>query len=126
MTAISTAAKNTATAINNSFFQAAQAAIGYISSLSTRTASAFQVMVNNATKVADAIAKIGDSARAAQSAVEALRSSVESLPNINRTITYHIQTVGSAPSGAGAGASAGQMGMTKNLCKRVEVRVELL
>ena len=41
-----------------------------------------------------------------------MRSSVESLPNINRTITYTIRTVGSAPSGAGAGTSAGQAGMT--------------
>jgi len=95
---IRTGATLAANTINNALQTAANNALNAISQLGIKSATAFQTMINNATKVADAIKKIGDSANQAKSAVDSLRSSVESLPNINRTITYTIRTVGSAPS----------------------------
>ena len=96
-TIISNAAKAAATTINNAIQTAANNALQAISQLGTKSAAAFQTMANNATKVADAIKQIGSAASSAASEVNALASAVNSVPT-NKTITFHIQTVGSIPS----------------------------
>ena len=78
--AMKVGAQSAATVINNSIQTAANNALNAISQLGIKSASAFQTMANNATKVADSIKQIGTAASSAAGEVNALASAVNSVP----------------------------------------------
>jgi len=96
--AISNSAMQVANGVNTAFSRAEQDATGYLNSLNRTAATVFAAISRAAQTAAQNVANIGGAANAAASAVSNLRSQVESLPNISRTITYTIRTVGSAPA----------------------------
>lgn len=108
-----------APAMNDAFKAGANAAAGYIDALRSFIASATTAMVSSLNNVVTALKNIGTAANTAKSAVDALRAAVEALPNIQRTITYTIRTVGTVPAGGslahggivtGKAVVAGEMG----------------
>ncbi|MDR4491398.1 MAG: hypothetical protein R2685_10940 [Candidatus Nitrosocosmicus sp.] len=89
--------------VDQYFGKAADDGMNLMDALERSVVGNMDAMASAAEKVADAIDSIGESAKSAESAVDSLRSAVESLPNVSRTITYHIKTVGSPPPGAAMG-----------------------
>lgn len=92
-------------AVDQEFGKAADDGKNLIQALERAVKSSCDAMASAFGKVSDAVDKIGESAQNAESDVDSLKSAVESLPNIDRTITYHIETVGSKPSGAQFGTN---------------------
>jgi hypothetical protein len=97
--------------VSTHFSNAASAGKSIIGDLESAVKTSFGNMADAAGDVADAVEAIGTAAENAETKVDSLKSAVESLPDVERTITYRIRTVGSAPSGAGAGLRTGAMGI---------------
>ncbi|MDR4490791.1 MAG: hypothetical protein R2685_07805 [Candidatus Nitrosocosmicus sp.] len=91
--------------VSQHFSDAKAAGERIIGDLESSVKSSANTMADAFGKVADAVDNIGQSAQNAESDVDSLKKAVESLPNIDRTITYHIETVGSKPSGAQFGTN---------------------
>lgn len=92
-------------AVDQEFGKAADDGKNLIQALERAVKSSCDAMASAFGKVSDAVDKIGESAQNAESDVDSLKSAVESLPNIERTITYHIETEGSKPAGAQFGTN---------------------
>lgn len=105
------AAVAVAEGVDTHFGKAADDGIALMDALERSVVANFEAMADAAGDVADAIDKIGQSADTAKGKVDSLKNAVEALPDIERTITYRIRTVGSAPAGAGAGLRVGAMGI---------------
>ncbi len=105
------AAVAVAEGVDTHFGKAADDGIALMDALERSVVANFEAMADAAGDVAAAIDKIGQSADTAKGKVDSLKNAVEALPDIERTITYRIRTVGSAPAGAGAGIRAGAMGI---------------
>ncbi len=96
-----------AVAMTDAFRTGANNAAGYIDALRSFIASATAQMVSSMNNVVTALRNIGTAAASAQSQVASLAAELNALPNIQRTITYTINVVGSVPAFAHGGTATG-------------------